>query len=98
MSATTTVTTSPRAHQLRVLERRFDQQALEQLRTEVSRLAAENDELRALKDQLREALAEEQYQSDLWRKDALDFQLQLCERTGGQPGIDINGHLRIVAG
>lgn len=83
---------------LRAMEQRWNQQALEQLRTEVGRLAAENDELRASKDQLREALAEEQHQSDLWRQDALDFQLQLCERTGGQPGIDINGHLRIVAG
>ena len=99
------VTTLPRERLLRVLERRFDQQALEQLRAEVSRLAAENERLvqhqAVLRDDLalaQRAQAQAEEDCDLWRQDALDFQLALCDRTGGQPGLDIDGHLRVVAG
>lgn len=82
---------SYRDRQLQALKRRFDRDALDQLRAEVARLAAENDRLRN----------EVIYFEDLaesWRGDAIEFQIALCKRNGSSPGIDVDGHLRVVAG
>jgi len=71
---------------VQALQRRFDRDAIGQLRAEVARLAAENDELR-------ERLAYAEDAATSWRDDALDLQLQLCEQHGAQPGIAADGRL-----
>lgn len=71
------------------LQRHFDAEAIEQLRAEVVRLDAENEQLRT---QL--YWAEESAES--WRRDATDMHLQLCELHVGKPGITQGGQLVVV--
>lgn len=73
------------------LAKRLDAEALEQLRAEVGRLGAENDELR---DRLYWA----EQDAESWRRDATDMHLQLCKTTGGCPGITQDGALVVVPG
>lgn len=75
---------------LKKLQRRLDALALEQLRAEAARLAAENDELRT---QL--AWAEDDAES--WRRDATEMHLQLCELQCAKPGITVDGALVVIA-
>lgn len=71
------------------LQRRLDAEALDQLRAEAARLAAENDELRT---QL--YWADESAES--WRRDATEMHLQLCELQCAKPGITVDGALVVV--
>lgn len=83
--------------------RRFDQAAYLQIAAELLRLSAENErlaaELEAAKaDAARNfsAWMDAEAWAESWRDDALKFQLDLCERDGGEPAIDQNGHLHVV--
>lgn len=71
------------------IQRRLDAIALDQLRAEAARLAAENDDLRN-----RLAWAEDDAES--WRRDATEMHLQLCELHVGQPGITQDGRLVVA--
>jgi regulator of replication initiation timing len=71
------------------VRRRLDRIALDQLRAETARLAAENDDLR---DRL--ATAEEN--ADFWSREATEQHLQLCEQLGGSPGMTVDGALVVV--
>lgn len=67
----------------------FDRVAIAQLRAEVARLGAENDQLRA-------ELSTMQDCAEAWRHDALTFQMELCHQSGGSPGITESGDLVVV--
>ncbi|MBK0011109.1 hypothetical protein [Stenotrophomonas sp. S41] len=69
--------------------RRLDRLAFSQLCAEAARLAVENEELR---QQL--WLAEHAAQS--WQEDAMTLQQDLCEATGGRPGLTVDGCLVVV--
>lgn len=71
------------------IRRRLDAIAIEHLRNEVQSLAMENEELR---EQL--YLAEQS--AEAWRDDALNFQIELCDRDGGSPGMTRDGSLVVV--
>lgn len=71
------------------IQRRWDAIAIDQLRAEVARLAEEND---ALRDECARAAED----ADFWNREARDMQLQLCEQTGGEPGITQAGSLVVV--
>lgn len=71
------------------LQRRLDSIAIDQLRAEVSRLAAEND-------QLRDRAERAEQSADWWAQDAKEMHLQLCEAVGGQPGITLAGELVVA--
>ena len=60
--------------------RRLDRLALDQLRQEVTRLAAENDQLRA-------DLTHAQENADFWANEATEQHLKACELSGERPGI-----------
>lgn len=81
---------------LPALRSRFDRQAIEQLRAEVVRLAAENERLAKDNERLMGLWEQAERWADSWREDALDMQLQLCERTNSAPGLTISGHLTAV--
>ena len=74
---------------LQGIRRRLDAIAIDQLRAEVSRLAEENEELR-------KQLAWAEQAAEAWRDDALNFQMELCEHSGGTPGITQTGALVVV--
>ncbi|MEJ1966479.1 MAG: hypothetical protein WDO56_35055 [Gammaproteobacteria bacterium] len=59
---------------------RWDAIAAVQLCEAASRLAEEMDRLRG-------DLHAADDSAEFWREQVLDMQLQLCERTGGEPGI-----------
>ena len=80
-----------RAPSLSAIQRRLDAIALQQLRDECARLATENEHLR---DQLYWA----EQAAESWRDDALRMMEDTCERTGGQPGITIDGALVVIPG
>ncbi|MGP1666221.1 MAG: hypothetical protein ACTS5I_10010 [Rhodanobacter sp.] len=75
---------------LQSLQRRFDREALDQLRIDAARLAAENDVLR-------EQLARVEEAATSWRDDALELQLQLCKELRAKPAITVTGRLAVVA-
>lgn len=72
------------------IRRRLDAETLDQLRAEVARLAAENDELR-----MHLGWAEDDAES--WRRDATEMHLQLCELQCAKPGITVDGQLAVVS-
>lgn len=72
------------------VRRRWDAIALAQLAERAAQLDAENDELKC-----RLAHAE-QVADDCWQQ-AMDMQLQLCERTGSEPGITQDGQLVVTS-
>ncbi|MEW5833629.1 MAG: hypothetical protein AB1832_01075 [Pseudomonadota bacterium] len=74
---------------LACLQRRFDAEAIEQLRAEVVRLSQENEDLR---DRLYWA----EQNAESWARDATEMHLQLCELHVGKPGITQDGHLVVV--
>lgn len=74
---------------LAALARRLDALALDQLRAECARLAAENETLR---DHL--VLAEER--ADFWCREAMHLQQELCQQRHAHPGITPTGHLVLV--
>jgi hypothetical protein len=76
---------------LSTIARRLDAFAIEQLRSEVVRLAQENENLRR-------QLSWAEDSAELWRQDAMDMQLQLCAETNSAPGITITGQLALIAG
>lgn len=78
-----------RPQSLAALSRRLDAQALEQLRTVAAAQAKEIDDLRV-------RLADTEETLDFWWRSATDMQLELCERTGAQPGITQSGRLVVV--
>jgi SMC interacting uncharacterized protein involved in chromosome segregation len=81
---------------LSAIQRRLDSIAIQQLRDEVARLATENDQLRE-QCQRAETLAEELRDiAESWRDDALEMQLELCEQSGGSPGITMGGDLVVI--
>ncbi|WP_107380198.1 hypothetical protein [Stenotrophomonas maltophilia] len=69
--------------------RRLDREAFSQLCAEAARLAVENEELR---QQL--WLAEDAARA--WQEDAMNLQQNLCEATGGRPGLTVDGSLVAV--
>lgn len=71
------------------LRQRLDALALDQLRTEAARLAAEND-------QLRERLVVAEESAEFWGREATDMHLQLCKLRAGAPGITCDGHLVVA--
>jgi len=73
----------------RAILSRLDREAFSQLCAEAARLAVENEELR---QQL--WLAEDAARA--WQEDAMNLQQDLCEATGGRPGLTINGTLVVV--
>lgn len=77
------------AASLRTLARRFDALAVDQLRAEVARLAAENE-------QLRDRLAAAEQNAESWARDATEMHLQLCEAHLGLPGITQSGQLVVA--
>ncbi|WP_458068674.1 hypothetical protein [Rhodanobacter sp. BL-MT-08] len=75
--------------QLTQLCRQWDAMAIDQLRAEVARLCAENE---ALQERAERA----ERDADWYAQDAQEMHLQLCEATGGLPGITIDGALVIT--
>lgn len=71
------------------VRRRLDAAALDRLRDECARLAAENDALR-------ERLAAAEESAEFWGREATEMHLQLCEAQVGAPGIQRDGHLTVV--
>lgn len=71
------------------LASRLDRFALDQLRAECARLAAENERLR---DDYHRAAAD----ADWWRDEAIRMQDAFCDETGATPGLTIAGHLVAV--
>lgn len=86
--------TRPRV--LAALRRRLDEHALEQLRATAAAQSEQIDSLQAENTHLRCQLDQTEQWCDGWREDALRFQQQLCERTGGQPGMTMPGALVVV--
>lgn len=78
--------TSANVHRI---ESRWDRQAIAQLRAEVTRPGAENDELRGQLYRMEDC-------AESWREDAMNFPMELCRRSGGEPGITAGGALVIV--
>lgn len=72
------------------IRRRLDAEALDQLRAEVARLAAENDELRT-------HLVWAEDEAESWRRDATEMHLQRCELKCARPGITVDGRLAVVS-
>lgn len=79
-----------RAPALQAIVRRLDSMAIDQLRAECSRLAVENE-------QLRDELYWSEKSAESWQEDAERFQEELCAKTGGEPGLTVNGALVVVA-
>ncbi|HEY1034590.1 MAG TPA: hypothetical protein VGE09_06385 [Pseudoxanthomonas sp.] len=73
------------------LARRLDAMALEQLRTEVVRLAEENEHLRV-------QLVDAERTADFWWNESIDMLQRACEESGGTPGITQAGQLVVVPG
>ncbi|MFI8609492.1 hypothetical protein ACIGFL_14395 [Pseudomonas sp. NPDC077649] len=71
------------------LLRRLDEQALEQLCQEVTRLDEENASLRT-------ELARMEDNAEGWREEAMSLHEQLATALGGQPGITQAGALVVV--
>lgn len=86
--------TNPRV--LAALRRRLDDQALAQLRAVAAAQAEQLDALREENASLRGQLDQAESWCDAWRDDALRFQQQLCDRTGGEPGMTVDGALVVV--
>jgi hypothetical protein len=86
--------TNPRV--LAALRRRLDVQALAQLRTLAVAQAEQLEALRVENESLRTELSLAEHCSDSWRYDALRFQDELCQQTGGQPGLTKAGALVVV--
>lgn len=78
-----------KAIDIRALLRRLDEQALEQLCQEVTRLDEENARLRA-------ELARMEESAEGWRDEAMSLHEQLAIALGGQPGINQSGALVVV--
>lgn len=78
------------------IARRLDALALEQLRATAAALIEENDRLRASLERAEARADNAEEAAYSWRDDALRFQLELCEREGGAPGLTIDGGLVIV--
>lgn len=75
------------------LARHLDALALAQLREVAAAQSEELDALRAENEHLRRAYYDASHDADMWRKDAIAMQLELCERTHRAPGITPTGHL-----
>ena len=80
-----------RAPSLSAIQRRLDAIALQQLRAECARLAAEND-------QLRDEVYWAEQAAESWREDAMRLLAEACEATGGTPGLTIDGALVVAPG
>lgn len=85
-----------RARVVAGLRRRLDDQALDQLRAVAAAQAEQIDSLQAENASLRGQLDQAESWCDAWRDDALRFQQQLCEHTGGEPGMTADGALVVV--
>lgn len=68
---------------------RLDRLALDQLRAEAARLAAENESLR-------EKLYWAEQAAESWREDAIAALDERCARTGEVQGLTMSGHLVAV--
>lgn len=86
--------TNPRV--LAALRRRLDVQALAQLRNIAVAQGEMLDALRAENESLRSELTLAEHCSESWRYDALRFQEELCQQTGGQPGLTKAGQLVVA--
>lgn len=74
---------------LAALQRRLDAIALDQLRAIASAQAQEID-------QLRERLWRAEEDANFWNREATELHLEMCELTGGSPGMTITGALVVV--
>lgn len=71
------------------LAARLDRLAIDQLRAEAARLAAENESLR-------EQLYWAEQAAESWRDDALAMMQEHCAHTGDRPGLTMGGRLVVV--
>lgn len=78
--------------------RRLDRMAVSQLCAEIGRLAAENEVLSTLVVENAERANLAESAAEWWREDALELQAQLCDATGGRPGLTIEGTLVVIPG
>jgi hypothetical protein len=74
---------------IKKLEQRLAEIAIDQLRDEVVRLDAENE-------QLRRELSRAQEAADGWRSDALELHMQLAAALEGRPAITREGQLVVA--
>lgn len=97
MTSTSSSAVRPASHsEIRSLLRRLKAQAHDQLVAEVAKLAAEVDRLTAENAELRDDLYHAEHSAERWREDALQFQDELAEQTGGTRGLTISGQLVVI--